>query len=361
MKNYYTETYEDSLKQFLTLPNRLREKWGNVKLIELDKNNEKVGMKIILCEAAESEKVIILSSGLHGIEGFVGSAMIQLFTDKFIQSINSKTTSLILIHGINAWGMKNFRKVNEDNIDLNRNFVIDWKNKDQLKNPEYSEAVNLLEMPNYTNFRFYQNFIQTVVKLKPKGLTKAVTLGQFDNRNGIYYGGTEHTNVVSYLMDYYQSLLSKYKDIIFLDLHTGYGPSNQMHLVNSKHEKRNKEFWKTKFNYPYIQCNDGDSFYHINGDMVDCIYNIHKNGGYHSNLFATTFEFGTIGETLLAQTESLKITIEDNYLAVKENQINNEKRINRMKKLYYPSSKKWREKAISDAEVAFKNILLSLD
>jgi predicted deacylase len=68
------------------------------------------------------QKRLILTTGLHGIEGYAGSGILQLFTDEFLPCIDPETTGIILIHPINLYGMKHWTRFNKNNVGLNRNF-----------------------------------------------------------------------------------------------------------------------------------------------------------------------------------------------------------------------------------------------
>src|SRR5205814_8455032 len=68
---------------------------------------------------------LIVSSGLHGVEGFFGSALQTAYVRQVRrQDVFDSKGQLVLIHAINPFGFFALRRVNEDNIDLNRNFLI---------------------------------------------------------------------------------------------------------------------------------------------------------------------------------------------------------------------------------------------
>ncbi|KAL7540301.1 hypothetical protein ACHAXR_010016 [Thalassiosira sp. AJA248-18] len=77
---------------------------------------------------------IIHSSGTHGVEGYIGSAVqIRFLHELFLaneEQLGSKTASsgdrvrrVLLIHAINPFGMRHHRRANENNVDLNRNVL----------------------------------------------------------------------------------------------------------------------------------------------------------------------------------------------------------------------------------------------
>ena len=66
---------------------------------------------------ADAKDVLVYTSGLHGIEGYAGSA-VQLRLLAL-----GEPTAVLWLHALNPWGTAQFRRVNEGNVDLNRNFL----------------------------------------------------------------------------------------------------------------------------------------------------------------------------------------------------------------------------------------------
>src|SRR5262245_56513525 len=68
--------------------------------------------------------MLVVSSGLHGVEGFAGSAIQhQLLTAQLDGLALPRDTGLLLVHALNPFGFATLRRVNESNVDLNRNFL----------------------------------------------------------------------------------------------------------------------------------------------------------------------------------------------------------------------------------------------
>lgn len=88
---------------------------------------------------------IIHSSGTHGIEGYLGSAVQVRFLHElflhyeeklvsnqqptYIPSPNDRVRKILLIHAVNPYGMRHHRRTNENNVDLNRNVLSEkmWR------------------------------------------------------------------------------------------------------------------------------------------------------------------------------------------------------------------------------------------
>src|SRR5439155_11790360 len=99
---------------------------GRLETIPLDAkgpNGEALGIDIAWFGASNPRRVLLHSSGLHGVEGFAGSAIqLQLLND--LPTL-PKDAALIVVHVLNPYGMAWLRRFNENNVDLNRNFVAD--------------------------------------------------------------------------------------------------------------------------------------------------------------------------------------------------------------------------------------------
>ena len=97
---------------------------GALETIPLDAkgpNGEDLGIDIAWFGARNPRRALVHSSGLHGVEGFAGSA-IQL---QFLENAPALApdAGLMITHILNPYGMAWLRRFNENNVDLNRNFV----------------------------------------------------------------------------------------------------------------------------------------------------------------------------------------------------------------------------------------------
>ena len=74
--------------------------------------------------AREPEWVVVVSSGVHGVEGFFGSAIQLAWLSR--QTGGEPTPgdgAVVLVHAVNPYGFTRLRRTNEHNVDLNRNFL----------------------------------------------------------------------------------------------------------------------------------------------------------------------------------------------------------------------------------------------
>ena len=71
-----------------------------------------------------TDRVVALSSGIHGVEGFFGSAVQVALLERWRPSHPPKVR-WVLIHALNPYGFAWSRRFDADNIDVNRNFLLE--------------------------------------------------------------------------------------------------------------------------------------------------------------------------------------------------------------------------------------------
>ncbi len=325
---------------------------------------EGLAIDCIAAHATERrERVLLLTTGEHGIEGYVGAAVLRLFLDEFLPRLEPETTGLLLVHAINPWGMAHRRRTNAANVDLNRNFVLDPGGFDPAINPDYDRLHRFLNperppgSPRRARLAFGAAVARHILAPGPAVVRRATLLGQYRHPQGIYYGGSELQPETQVMMELYRAWLAAYPHVVHVDMHTGYGPRTQMTIVCSALEPAAPAALAERFGYPRVVKSDGDAFYAMQGEMIDGVYRLaaDKPGG---RLFAASFEFGTLGDSLLAGMRSLRAM-------VWENQVHRHGATPEMRaivarefdELFCPSDPVWRAKALADARQALAGIL----
>ena len=365
MTDYFSSSYEESRERFIRSLSLLQQKWPDV-LLESHPLKEHPDLSIdwIWAEPRQKENLVIISTAEHGIEGYVGSAMMKIFIEEFAPQFNPDNTGLLLIHAINPWGMKHRYRVNPNNVDLNRNFIFDG-NFDTSINPDYDLLTSLLNPQKPVRNLAVENalFLGKAVKaLISPGQTKvqaASLMGQHRHTKGIYYGGNKAEEETITIMGLYRQALERFQNIVQIDMHTGYGPRYQMTVLISPLDPTPSAEAMTKFGYPLVQKINADEFYDINGDMNDYFYRLRDAEFPDKKLFASGFEFGTFGDSLFALIRSLRITILENQL--RQFGAQNETIARAVRKeyeeLFFPAEERWREKALADGRQALEGIL----
>jgi hypothetical protein len=365
MDSLFPTTYEDSRARFIQSLSLIQQKWHATQLEAHPlRTHPDLTIDWLWAHARKKETLVILSTAEHGIEGYVGAAMLNLFIEEFAPRLNPETTGLLLIHGLNPWGMKHHRKVNEHNVDLNRNFVFDG-NFDPAINIEYHQVADLInpqrriESFGAENLRYMAGALNLIRTMGMKTATKVATLGQYHTPNGFFYGGANHQEGTAAAMKLYRRALEEYQSVVQMDMHTGYGPRYQMSIIMSPLDPLTSEEISRKFNYPLVLKINAEEFYDISGDMGAYYYKLRNEQFPEKHLFACGFEFGTFGDSIPARVRSLRAMVFENQLhwhGARTDKVAGQVR-REFDEFYFPSETKWRRKALADGRQAFEGML----
>lgn len=183
---------------------------------------------------------LIHISGVHGVEGPAGSA-IQSAALQFLKNENERRQgfpTIVFIHAANPYGFANSRRVNEDNIDMNRNFLTEEEFAEfQRRDPNYSgysdldQIINPTSRPstNYILNEMY-SYILAVKSIIQHGFTsvkRAMVAGNYHKQTGFGFGGFERSRGTENLIDLVQNKLripESASKVVLIDVHTGLGP-----------------------------------------------------------------------------------------------------------------------------------------
>lgn len=364
MDTLFPESYDSSRARFMRDFELLRPQWADSRLESYPlKTDPSLSVDCAWAEPRKKENLIIISTGLHGIEGYVGSVMLKIFMDEFAPKINADNTGLLLVHAINPWGMKNRRRYNENNADLNRNFIWD-ENFDPRVNPDYEPLISMLNPSRpltnmlLSDMAFISRLLTNIVKLGILRIRQGMLSGQYRHPRGVQFGGQSTQESAQIARGLFQRAFDEYGQIVHLDMHTGYGPRYQMSFVNSTREPASSQELMRRFNYPLIVAATPSDFYTVSGDITEYFYKLRDEKYPSKKLFATCFEFGTFGASLPMQIRSMRVTILENRLfqhGAKSDALRNAVR-KEYEELFFPAETRWREKAMADCRRAFNGI-----
>lgn len=312
----------------------------------------------ILLEAEETkDNLIVITTGVHGIEGYIGATMLEVFIDNFLPNLDQSNTGVLMITNVNPYGVKHQRRYNENNVDLNRNFIFDWNTFNLNTNTDYPKVQSFLQPPspieNMTlhEISFLGGILKQVTTNGVSTLSNALLGGQYNAPKGVYYGGTGDEKSTAYIKEVFEKTLnSGYKNIIHLDLHSGYGPRYNMTIFNSQYEKMTEEEAKAAFNYDTVIAANSKGFYPTNGDTTEYFYKLLEKQNLSVQLYSTCFEFGTLGDDFLGSIQSMKYTIDENrnYWFPTSSKLTQKILNQRYMEMFFPSEPFWREKAVTD-------------
>ena len=359
------ETYTASRTQFYNSLAAVQKLWPAAHLEKhVLAGNEDLSIDWIWADALEKkEKVLLVTTGEHGIEGYVGAALMQLFIGEFLPNLNPKNTGLLLVHAINPWGMHHRRRVNANNVDLNRSFIHDFSNL-ASSNPDYDLLYPLLNPSSplqVMSLHIAGFVVQAIYNLARHGMSRlreATLKGQFKHPKGIYFGGQAPQEETQAMMSLFERCISGYGQMLTIDLHSGYGPRDQMILVASAQEKMTSEEMVKRYGIPNVAAANPEEFYSIQGDMIEYLYSLMKEKFPGRPFFAATCEFGTFGDSTLAVIRSLYTSVFENRLFWNGGSQAARKWMAReYTELFAPVAPEWLENAQAIARQAFLGLL----
>ena len=372
-ENYsYSDSFYNSYDEIRThLKDRvtsLREDGITVEVSEyaVDESDDLYIDNIYLPSKNENKNLIVLTTGVHGIEGYIGSVMLDVFFEEIYPNIDTDNTGILVIANVNPYGMKYMRRYNENNVDLNRNFILDWNNFDLTSNKDYPEVKEFLQPEGkignalWHEVGFYLNLAKEALTKGADKVSDALLTGQYEYAQGVYYGGTGDEISTTYLKGVFNDCLEgEYENIVHIDIHSGYGPRYNMVIFNSVYETMNEAETQKAFNYDYVISYDSESFYATTGDTTDYFYRLAESKNTDKELFSTCFEFGTIGDSFIDSILSLKFTVDENrqHWFPSDNKVSSEVVKENYKELFYPTETAWREKTVADFKQATTGVL----
>lgn len=314
---------------------------------------------------AEKTNLIVLTTGVHGMEGYIGATMLDVFFREIYPTLEDDT-GVLVVANVNPYGMKYFRRYNENNVDLNRNFILDWDSFDLASNKEYPKVDTFLgptgKIGNglWHEVGFYMSLAKTALTEGADTVSDALLTGQYEYPQGVYYGGNGDEASTVHLKDVFSRCLdSDYENIVHIDLHSGYGPRYNMVIFNSVYETMNEAESVAAFGYDHVIAYDSESFYATTGDTTDFFYRLADQKQAEAELYSTCFEFGTIGDAFFDTILSLKYTIDENrnHWYPTDNAVTEQIIHENYMELYYPTETQWREKTVADFKTAAMGIL----
>jgi len=189
-------------------------------------DGETLATDVALLGRRDAPKLLVLISGTHGVEGQFGSACQSAWLTQNHPWRLPEDTAVLAIHLINPWGTAWSRRVNEDNVDLNRNF-IDWQVAPP-RNENYAslhEALVWREWEGPERDRADEALEAARRDLGGHaGIAPIVEAGQYEFPDGLYYGGDGPTWSNRTLHEILAAFAGHARQAIVFDLHTGAGP-----------------------------------------------------------------------------------------------------------------------------------------
>jgi len=273
---WFSNSYAEAAGRFLIACDDLREAGHSVtnERLHLDMvgpDGEPLCIDVAIVGDIDSGKVLMSSSGIHGVEGYPGSAIQLAIMNEMAKQTPFDTHAVIFIHAINPYGMAWWRRFNENNVDLNRNFLT--KNQEYSGSPEgyhhIKDFINPQSPPKEKERWFKLKALRLIMKHGFNNLKQWVAEGQYEYPKAIQFGGFELQDGPKILLGWLDKTLKNVTRIWAIDLHTGLGPSGHDTLLISANTTENQRAHLDKLFPGHVESLDPNEGvgYEIVGDL----------------------------------------------------------------------------------------------
>jgi predicted deacylase len=371
-KDYFPKNYEDSR-------NRFAKALGNVASpcekgcwhVHSKKATDLFVDHAYLPPLKEPKKLLVLISGIHGSETYAGAAILNLFLEEILPTLNRNHLGIFIVHAMNPYGFKHHQRTTENNVNLNRNFSVSgelFKSKNEKSKLLHEKFISRRPVTDLRS-RLLEVLQVNAEKKVYFGETslddfiKATSPGQFEREHDLEYGGQKTEPQTQALIDKMKELMPAYKDVIALDLHTGLGHRGRLHLLTDgvgrslnpalfsevfKHEE-DKKF------YEFTPA-ETEGFYPVHGATNSMFRELAKDS---QRVCAVTLEFGTLGHSADQQIADLNqalIALQGHHYGYATPALKEEVEALNFERSY-PDDDQWRKDVLTAAEGLLLRVL----
>jgi hypothetical protein len=321
-------------------------------------DGQELTVDVAISPGSHADRALVISSGLHGVEGFVGSALQSAVLEGWSESLSPTCVRLVFIHALNPFGFCWIRRCDEDNVDPNRNFLLPT----ELYEGSHS-TYRILERwlnPRENTWSRWDLFPFPVMfegwRRGNQDLREAVAGGQYDFPKGLFYGGSQASTAMLLLEANLRRWLEGCSRILHLDVHTGLGPWATYKLLVDRPVSSAQAAWlRNSFGREAVQeCHGSGIAYPTRGSL----------GRWCTSQCADTdysylcLEFGTY--SVLQVLNGLRAENHAHHWKGQRSSSSREVK-RRLLEVFCPTSSGWRRRTLRQGSAVVKQALAALD
>ena len=355
--SYFSNSYKEARNKFLSA----------VKAANLDiesyqnpsnaPDSSTLYTDVVFIGDKRAKSILVLISGTHGVEGFAGSGIQTGLLQEIIGYYQMPNVAILMVHAINPYGFAHLRRFNEDNVDLNRNFID--HSLDPPENKGYAELTKAIQPSSlslFQNIKSYFYFARYWIKNGKQKLVKTISEGQYTHPNGLFYGGQKDTWSNRTLKKIANRYLSNADRVVVIDFHTGLGANGHGEIILNEPEgsgayKRAVKWWGTRVK---TTVNKSAISPHLSGSLKQAIPGMLPR----AEVTAVSLEFGTF-----AAVEVFRALRAENWLHHNGGDMCRDTEKIKMKLLrsFYPNTEQWKAKVWKQAKDVVEQVLSNLE
>jgi hypothetical protein len=236
----FSQTYAEARDKFLAAAHGAQLAVQSHVLLLPGRDGETLALDVARFGPMDAERLLILSSGCHGVEGFCGSAIqtVLINDSLFHAACDNGDVAVVYLHALNPYGFSWWRRVTQENVDLNRNFC-DFS-RPLPRNAGYEDLADVLVPaqwpPAPENEARLLGYVQ---RFGLRAAQYAITAGQYSHPNGLFFGGRAPTWSRQTLIAVLREHATRCAHLGWIDFHSGLGqPGVGEHIFSGLAEDR---------------------------------------------------------------------------------------------------------------------------
>ncbi|HUH91622.1 MAG TPA: M14 family metallopeptidase [Casimicrobiaceae bacterium] len=291
---HFAQSYAEAREKFRTAAAaRGARMFRHVHPSERGAGGEELSIDLAEMGDERAPDMLLLSSGTHGVEGFCGSGcqVALLHDEEFMAAAERSGVAVLMLHALNPYGFSHLRRANEDNADLNRNFIEFALPLPAA--PAYAEIHELLLPGAWPPPADSEARMHAWIRARgEKAFQAAVSGGQYSHPDGLFFGGRHPSWSNACLRAVLRSRVAPRRRLAWIDFHTGLGPRGHGEKIYSGRNDaaalaRTKAWWGDDVTSFF----DGtSSSAHVTGIISDAAHYECPN----AEMTAMALEYGTL-------------------------------------------------------------------
>ncbi|WP_220498451.1 M14 family metallopeptidase [Stieleria mannarensis] len=303
---------------------------------------EELTIDIGYSAAEPPDKILVISSGVHGVEGFFGSA-VQIALLELWASTSPPPIRCVFLHALNPFGFAWLRRCDENNVDPNRNFLLPGESY-QGAPLQYASLDKLLN-PRCPPSRWEPFRLKAFWKIARTGvspLRHAIATGQYEYPQGLFYGGAGPTAMQNLLETNLDRWLASSQQVVHLDFHTGLGRQAACKFLIDYQLSDRQRAWLVEWfgADAFENCNSEGVAYNARGGLGRWCVSRNLAPDY---LFACA-EFGTYGQ--ISMLSGLRSENQSHHWG-NPSSASTARTKQKFKELFCPAAESWRLSVIN--------------
>ncbi len=351
----FSTSYAEARDKFLKAANTLDGENKLFKNTETGPDKEPLYVDSCWIGPRDAEKVLLLISGTHGVEGFAGSACQLAWMDELSHHPLPNGVAALVVHIINPYGCAWLCVETEENIDLNRNFV-DFQ-KPLPTNDYYEQLHSALSCSEYEGKHKEEAKLTIKQFIEANGygaFLEAAAKGQYQHDDGFNFGGQQPAWSNKILAGLLQEALSHAKKVAVIDYHTGLGEYGDAILISDylpdSETANRQQSWYGNIHFSQA----GDIDYESTGGLAASIGKLISQ----AEVTPIVLEYGTyeIERIASAMLDSFWLTQFGDYSTDLSKQIQQE-----IKQCFYPNEPDWNNKILHHSNKVIMQTITGLE